>query len=134
MGRATTKAKRNQRASGLGRSLMKQGGVGGGRPAGATSKTNAEVERTMQLNQEQLDRQADANQFDSVLERNDLAEFVEMAKLSNKDFTPMQRGPVILSSTTKTALKEPTKRELDSQESPPPPDGDTSAHKNAIVI
>ncbi len=107
MGKTGGKAKRGQRASGLGRSLMKSAQVGGGR------HENAEVARALKLNQDRLDENANGNQYDSVVERGDLAEFVEMAKLSNKDFQPQQRGPVILSSVTKTALREPTQKELD---------------------
>jgi ribosome biogenesis GTPase A len=107
MGKTGGKAKRKQSASGLGRSLMKSGQVGGRR------HENAEVARTLKLTQDRLEATANENQFDSVVERGDLAEFVEMAKLSNKDFQPQQRGPVILSSVTKTALKEPTQKELD---------------------
>ena len=102
-----TKARKKQQASGLGRSLMKSGQIGGGR------HEKVEVARSLKLTQDRLDATANENQYDSVVERGDLAEFVEMAKLSNKDFQPQQRGPVILSSVTKTALKEPTQKELD---------------------
>ena len=107
MGKTGGKPKRGQKASGLGRALIKSAQVGGGR------HENAEVARALKLNQDRLDENTNGNQFDSVVERGDLAEFVEMAKLSNKDFQPQQRGPVILASVTKSALKEPTQKELD---------------------
>ena len=92
----------------LGRSLMKTARVGGTRENGE----KLAEKRTLSLNHEKNEKVDNRNQFDSVLERKDLSEFVEMSKLANTDFKPEKRGPVVLSSVTKKALREPTIVEL----------------------
>eukprot|EP01051_Picozoa_sp_SAG22_P000396 SAG22_NODE_10_length_35702_cov_72.266992_17_plen_683_part_00 len=100
-----------QRDKGMGRSLMKANGVT--RNLTKAGDQQDEAARALELKHNQMQMQGKANQFDSVVERSDLDEFVEMASLAEQDFSAEKRAPVILSSVTKSALKVPTQAELD---------------------
>ena len=97
-----TPARRRDR--GLGKALMRKAHVSG------RDDESEEQARAIQLAHARREEQARGNQFDSVVERNDLDEFVELADLANTDFSAARRAPVILSSTTKVALKQPSQQ------------------------
>ena len=96
----------------MGRALMKANGVT--RNLTKAGDQSDEAARALQLKHEQMEMQGKAHQHDSVVERSDLDEFVELASLAEQDFSAEKRAPVILSSVTKVALKMPTQAELDS--------------------